>query len=764
MSPGSVVGMYAWGSNLSSQMARDENELISSPLPILILPGVTEAVGGNMFACGRQAGDRLLSCWGYNAEGQVGSGSTAQQVISSPVVISGSDAVLAFDLGPDFACYAPVYNADNLSQTRCWGNNEFGQLGTGDLQSTATPSEVSGSTTTLRHFVQLALGPSHTCAIYSDKNLMCWGSNAFGEVGQDNLAGTFTSPEPVPGPTGSSSSAVYDQITAGSFYTCTRANGSEIWCFGDGSNGALGQGSDTSDSSIPVQVTMPAAVDISGRGRTLYASTTSGDVYAWGSNTSLQIGSSSITADFVYSPVAVIQGQGITRVASTDSWACAMGAFQDTTLACWGNGGYGQLGIGTSDNHPDPVPVPPSEGMTWNFIGLGGQATFGYQDFEAPAAPASPAGDSPESPSGSPDSPPPVPVFQGISTWGQNTSGLLGIGNDQPNYATSPTPMPSGTATAVPAIGGDFSCFLDGTSVSCWGSNSASQLAQAASTIDSNSPLVVSGLTAPSGLTCGYQHSCVLDAGVGKCWGSNGSGQLGIGTTTNSAVPVAIQGAGASYAQLSAGWSHTCGVTTTAVLQCWGDNTNGQLGEGNNYQRQEPVNVPGENWSEACAGYYTSCGLQSGDAYCWGSNNFGQVGNGNTQDQSYPVLVSGMSGLSNLTTWAVTTCALGPQSRVYCWGYGTDGQMGHGAGQATNLYPDGPAGTGAYVSVVSGGTHVCATEAVTYDVYCWGSNLNGLLGIGQDNTYNYNTPQALGIKGFAQAKINNTLARVATLG
>src|SRR2546428_684182 len=146
-------------------------------------------------------------------------------------------------------------------------------------------------------------------------------------------------------------------------------------------------------------------------------------------------------------------------------------------------------------------------------------------------------------------------------------------------------------------------------------------------------------------VSAGGRHTCgVTAAGAAYCWGTNGSGQLGDGTTTERSIP-ALVGRGVRFTAVSAAGSqgaddgHTCGVTTAGAAYCWGDNSNGQLGDGSTTNGSSPVPVAGGlRFAAVSAGYLHSCGVTpTGAAYCWGSNGDGQLGDGSKIDQSSPV-------------------------------------------------------------------------------------------------------------------------------
>jgi len=146
-------------------------------------------------------------------------------------------------------------------------------------------------------------------------------------------------------------------------------------------------------------------------------------------------------------------------------------------------------------------------------------------------------------------------------------------------------------------------------------------------------------------VSAGYFHTCGLTTSGGvKCWGWNYFGQLGNGTWTNSNVPVDVSGLSSGVSAISAGEYHTCGLLTSGGVKCWGNNYNGQLGNGNNTRSNVPVDVSGlsSGVSAISAGWIHTCALtSSGGVKCWGNNYNGQLGNGNNTSSNIPVDVVG---------------------------------------------------------------------------------------------------------------------------
>jgi alpha-tubulin suppressor-like RCC1 family protein len=163
--------------------------------------------------------------------------------------------------------------------------------------------------------------------------------------------------------------------------------------------------------------------------------------------------------------------------------------------------------------------------------------------------------------------------------------------------------------------------------------------------------LVPGGLTFTS-ITAGGAHACgVQSDGIAFCWGQNERGQLGDRTTISRAVPDSV-GDFHRWTQLSAGREHTCGVATDGEAYCWGAAGFGQLGYNaappsggylNSPVRVRSAALPADvQWSSVTAGYEHSCGVTvEGLAFCWGNNTNGQLGNGTTLASMGPVAVGG---------------------------------------------------------------------------------------------------------------------------
>ncbi len=237
-------------------------------------------------------------------------------------------------------------------------------------------------------------------------------------------------------------------------------------------------------------------------------------------------------------------------------------------------------------------------------------------------------------------------------------------------------------------------------------------------------PLAVTSLAA------GLYHTCSVRAtGIVDCWGRNSNGQLGIGSVTPSASSSPLRVAGSqSFTAVTAGAFHTCALATSGAAYCWGYNVVGQLGDGTTSDRAAPVLVSGGlTFSQLTAGDFHTCGLTTGGAiYCWGFNNKGQLGNGSTTNSAVPVAVSGSLTFQAVGAGSRHTCGLTTGGSVYCWGQNGEGQLGNGT--TTDASSPVLAGSG-YSAIAVGGLHTCALTT-SGTAHCWGFNGFGSLGNG----------------------------------
>ncbi len=332
---------------------------------------------------------------------------------------------------------------------KCWGADNDGQLGDGGALQQLSPIDVVGLTAGV---ASIASGNSHTCALTSSGGVKCWGRNSSGQLG-DNSTTTRRTPVVVQG-----LSSGVAKVSAGASHTCAVTTSGGAKCWGNGSYGQLGHGS---------AISRTTPVDVSG------------------------------------------MTSGVADISAGANHTCA------TTTAgsahCWGQGGYRQLGLGTTDNQLTPQPVV---GLSSGVLGVYAGTYHSCALTTAGAA----------------------------LCWGDNTiHGILGDGTT----TASATPVAvSGLSAGVSqlVVGGFHNCVVTtGGAAQCWGLNNSGQLGDGTFT-SRKVPTQVQGLlSGVAQLSAGEQHTCaVLDTGTAKCWGNNGSGRVGDGSTTNRSTPVNV--------------------------------------------------------------------------------------------------------------------------------------------------------------------------------------------------------------------------------
>jgi alpha-tubulin suppressor-like RCC1 family protein len=360
------------------------------------------------------------------------------------------------------------------------------------------------------------------------------------------------------GPTGGATTTVEGHLAASSTHTCALLGGGGVDCWGQNTNGELGNGTMTS-SSTPVSVSDIADATTIGSAAAdqTCAVLSTGGVDCWGDNFFGQLGDGTTTDSSTPVPVAGISIATAVAGGGGGGHTCALLATD--SIDCWGHNASGQLGDATTDDSTTPVAV---NGInTATAISAGG-----YNDTCALLSGGS------------------------VRCWGDNGRGELGDGTTT-NRDLPVTVSGLTNATAISA-GFQHTCALLATgAVECWGSNSSGQLGDGTTT-DSATPVAIQGVTTAIAVSAGGAYTCALLAGgSSECWGSNSSGQLGDGTTTDSATPVATGVSDAT--EISAGYDHTCALLADNSIQCWGDNGTGDLGDGTTTNSDVPVAVSG---------------------------------------------------------------------------------------------------------------------------------------------------------------------------
>ncbi len=330
-----------------------------------------------------------------------------------------------------------------------------------------------------------------------------------------------------------------------------------------------------------------------------------------------------------------------------------------------------------------------------------------------------------------------------VKCWGGNDFGQLGntvtnncTGTDAKCEAKPVTVANLNDAKQV-AVGYNHACAITGTgSVKCWGDNSRGQIGDGTTTARAQATAVI-GLSAKvTQLALTYQSSCaLLETGAVQCWGGNSQGELGVGQTakiTQSSTPQnTVLLNNISLKRLVSGRQHLCGITNSDTLVCWGWNDFGQLGLNNTTAQLIPVVVSaaGTGIQQVAAGYGHTCVARANETLCWGDNSKGQLGDGTVVASSMnpvtPVVLS-LANVSELALGKEHSCATNTTNETFCWGSRQVGQTAQ-AVDASNNTPMLVAGLTAKHSMSAGDFHSCSMgDGGT--VKCWGNNDLGQLG------------------------------------
>jgi alpha-tubulin suppressor-like RCC1 family protein len=281
-----------------------------------------------------------VKCWGTNSSGELGDGTTTERHI--PVDVSGlTSGVVAVSAG------AHTCALTSAGGVKCWGENHFGELGDGTETERRTPVNVSGLTSGA---AAVAAGAHTTCALTSAGGVKCWGSNAYGQLGDGTITERHT-PVNVSGLTSGAAA-----VSAGDSHTCALTSAGGVRCWGNNELGQLGDGTIT-DRHTPVNVSgLTSGVAAVAAGVHTCALTSGGGVKCWGYNNHGQLGDNKACASPCTTPVNV---SGLTSGVA----AISVGLFHTCALTsaggvkCWGSNAIGNLGDGTITDRHTPVNV-----------------------------------------------------------------------------------------------------------------------------------------------------------------------------------------------------------------------------------------------------------------------------------------------------------------------------------------------------------------------------------------------------------------------
>ncbi len=328
--------------------------------------------------------------------------------------------------------------------------------------------------------------------------------------------------------------------------------------------------------------------------------------------------------------------------------------------------------------------------------------------------------------------------------WGSDANGQLGDGGGNDAKTTPTAVAGGGTDWVTVTTGWGHTCARRRTGrLYCWGNDDFGQLGDGSASTGTTTPNeVAGGRTDWAAVSAGYVHTCARrSSGRLFCWGYDGSSQLGDGgTTTSRDRPTQVAGNRTDWAAVSAGRWQTCALRTSRRLFCWGENVSGVLGNGGTpIEQSTPGEVVGgrTDWASVSTTAGHACARRTtGRLYCWGNDFEGELGDGGANtSRDRPTEVAG-----NRTDWTAVnagyyhTCARRTSGRLFCWGYDGDGQVGDGTPDPATGAPDEVQGGATDWTGFDGGErHTCAL-ITSGRLFCWGLDDQGQLGDSGTNT------------------------------
>ena len=550
MDTGSVK---CWGYNSDGQLGDGTRYRRLAPVDVLdaggfALEGMTSVTAGAYHTCAR-TDDADAICWGYNGWGELGDGSEEDDRLV-PDEVSGLDGMVAAVMARGMRTCALT----TAGAMKCWGRNDFGQLGEGTLDGFrhALPVDVPGLD---EGVASLGMSNSTTCAVLQSGGLKCWGQNLEGNLGL-GFVPFLTYPAPMMVPMLQDGVAT---VSVGLRTACVGMADATVKCWGSLDSVGVDVGLPTLSGSTDV----PTVIDALGSDEKQVsvglihacAVTSAGGVKCWGDNEYGQLGEGSLTDRELPRDVVGLT-TGAIAVSAGDWHTCALTA--GGGVKCWGRNDAGQLGDGSVTRRITPVDV----------IGL----HAGVKEVSAAGQGFAGAHTCVLTDAG------------GVKCWGDNRYGQLGLGVTDLEPHPEPSDVP-GLESGVVAIsaGNEHTCVQRSNgSMACWGRNNVGQIGDGTTALRAV-PTDVQGLpSSVAAISAGGDHTCaVTTAGAMLCWGNNVEGKLGIdrlnvgsgwGEADPYPIPQQVVGLGSGVTAIDASFVHTCAVVDDGTLMCWGGN------------------------------------------------------------------------------------------------------------------------------------------------------------------------------------------------
>jgi uncharacterized repeat protein (TIGR01451 family) len=670
--------------------------------------------------------------WGWNTGGILGDGTTTSRLV--PVQVPGLTGIVAVEPQGPFGAMA--LKEDGTVWT--WPSYDSSQSPSVPV---LTPVQMPG----LSEIKAIACGRLHVLALKTDGTVWAWGNNQRGELGTGN-----TSPAGTPVQVTGLTDVI--AIDAGNQYSLALKSDGTVWSWGSSASGQLGIPYDGQIRKIPGPVSLSGGfVAIAAGYNHALALHSNGTVWAWGENYSFQIGvewrvQAGGSFPYEYLPVQVPQVEGATAIAAGSNHSAAIRA--DGTLLIWGSNSYGLLGLGDLRPNAPPTAVPGLGPV--RAVALSSTSTYALQeDGQFFAWGSKLQGALGNGEDGKQKTPTLIPDLNGVTAmaatsghtlallsdgtvyaWGTNDRGQLGDGSTEPRITPAPVPDLS-NVVAITADSNHSLALKDDGTVWSWGS-SWSEVTPEGNPLGILVPTRFDALADVSALSVSNGHAVALKQdGSVWAWGDDSYGAVSGRLYEKSyyATPVAVAGLPADITSIAACARNNLALQSNGDVWAWGDGSTKIYGP-LNFDSAAPAVVQGLSGivKIACGDFHYIALQNDGTTWIWGSNYAAALGLGVSVDSLPPTRLEALPDVAAIACDLNLTVALRNDGSVWTWGADIIGTAGT-APNANHPVPEPVPELADTAAVFAGGTRAFA---LTHDgkLYGWGAQGSGQLGDG----------------------------------
>lgn len=633
--------------------------------------------------------------WGWGVNSSGQVGDNATLSRSAPVTVAGAKKTFCkIDSGTTASLAI-----DKYGQVWAWGAGSSGQLGCNSTVSQLTPVSIAGNKKT---FCEIAISLGlHSMGIDKYGQIWAWGDGSNGRLGNNSTVSAFT-PISLLG-----AKKTFCKVDVGNAWTAAIDKYGQVWCWGNGGDGRLGRNS-TVSFLTPVSITgqKKTFCHISAGNATTAGIDRYGIIWSWGFNNSGQLGNAANTA--VWTPVSLAGARktfckinlGNGQTIAIDQYGQAWG---------WGFNTSGLIGNGTNFAFNTPVRVCCN--ITFCEISAGSQHSTA------------------------------VDKNKRLWGWGPYSNGQLG-NNDTLTFVDTPVSLAGAKKTFCEISYSSETGYAIDIYGRAWGwgyQNTTMQRVGDGTTINRATPVsIVGAVKTFCKIGSGTQQGYAIDKyGRAWAWGSGNNYGLAQGASfTNYGSPVSVRGAVKTFCKITGGFNNGLAIDRYGILWVWGYNAQGVLGQGTTLRSdpQTPVSVKGarKTFCEVCTqnatNGWTAAIDRYGQMWVWGINSVGQLGQGQTTTPvGSPISIGGAKKtFCKVAVSGASGLAIDKYGQIWGWGNKSAGQLGDNTSTGSALTP---------ISIGGAKKTFCEITAgrlaidVNKKVWGWGTNTSGSLGL-----------------------------------